>query len=183
MLLETTELESLTDYDGHASRLIYYFCKKWFAGNPGCWDILDNDEVHGRVVEALIEADLKWDAEKGKSKRSFRFFGAKICLLKYVKDYYRFYDKNLPLYDNNFKLVVEDEELPEYEETINFVQFMLTNTPLKPKDREYISKHYLERQTLAAIGKEFECSAQNVQQGIQRGLNVIRKCFRDRARG
>lgn len=139
------------------------------------------EDFFADCVSAVMQADWKWNPDKGMKLTVYRYQRAKWVVLDYVKknDKYR---KNTCKF-NNYSTEKKDQEKYERkllqlkEEPLELdTSELLSIMPeaLTRLQRVYITSKYLENKTTAQIAQENSVSQSTVNQTIQSGIKALR---------
>jgi len=141
--------------------------------------LLYDDECIGYVAGKLMEADWKYDPEKGASKTTWRILCGRWAIYNWLRDKKRDARRS-PMSLNSLSAGGESELWETIEDernsserpldfNINGVLSTLTKT-----QKEYVIKHFKEGISMSEIGKEKKVSRQAVSIAIKSAVEKIK---------
>ena len=163
-------MKGLTGYLKEAQGIIV----KW-----GPIGLLYDDECIGYVAGKLMEADWKYDPEKGASKTTWRILCGRWAIYNWLREKKRDSRRN-PMSLNSPSVGGESELWETIEDKRNFSEQPLgfnvgdVLSALTKTQKEYVTKHFKEGLSMSEIGKEKGVSRQAVSIAIKSAVEKIK---------
>jgi len=192
----TVEFETLEDYLILAKRVIAKLAPKFYQSLA--MEMLKDEDAISDVANAIMVADWKWNpgyrsqTNTVRSKRSYRNQRAIWAMKKYISNKrkskgtmslsYENKDQDNPVMASG---MIEDKKsqdpaiVAENRETIknskSLVSQLLATENITEKQKKYIISYYLEGHTLQEVGDKYGVSREAIRQGINSGIDTIKK--------
>ena len=163
-------MKGLRDYLKEAQGIIV----KW-----GPVGLLYDDECIGYVAGKLMEADWKYDPNKGASETTWRILCGRWAIYNWLREIKRDARRspmslNSPSIGGESELweTVEDRrKVSQHQDKFNIEDMLSTITKIQ---KEYVIKHFKEGISMSDIGKEKGVSRQAVSIAIKSAIEKIK---------
>ena len=160
---EEREFETLSDYLGHAQRIIGYFAPRIRGGLSR--EMLASEDAIANVANAIMIADWTWDekytGKNGKvcSRHTYRNLRGIWAIKSYLVRRKR--RGKYPVSSINTE--VDEEVLEE----------IISCGIITERQEEYVRLHYFDSMSFSDIGKQHGVSRQAVHDAVTRAINKL----------
>ena len=163
-------MKGLRDYLKEAQGIIV----KW-----GPVGLLYDDECIGYVAGKLMEADWKYDPDKGASETTWRILCGRWSIYNWLRDKKRDSRRspmslNSPNVEGGTELWETIEDKRKHPEQPHDFSFEGVLSMLTKIQKEYVTKYFKEGMSMAEIGKEKGVSRQAVSIAIKSAVEKIK---------